>query len=101
MQMFERLNPVSETAAIGPAEFEIIARSDGTWRGDETRRKAIVVARVGDTRQDVVEELVHDHFPAEHCTHAHDCCGRWYQGTAEVERQGGIAIITLPFYLNV
>jgi len=83
--------------------FPLIMRQDHTYDAEDypgSRAEMYLVA-VGDASTEALEAAVEDGRPAEHCQHAHDCCGQWYQSCARIERHGKVAIVTLPFYCNV
>lgn len=68
--------------------------------GDESRWDDIVLY-VGKATDKFIEEYVEERFPAEHCQHAHDCCGHWYANTASFRRHGDLVLLKQSYTLNI
>lgn len=84
--------------------INIIASQELCERGeeDEERRHTIIMLEVPCEVSDKdLEEYVDSRWPAEHCQHEYDCCAQWYQYSADIDRSGKFAKVTLAFFQNI
>lgn len=78
---FDYPGSVSDSIAPSPHDMKqlesfLVGDNDGmvSWK---------IVTVPNNWTDDDIDLIVADRWPAEHCTHAHDCCGNYYPRTAK------------------